>query len=215
MTKKRASKAKAERVKTPSKNEHGLTWQQESFAQLLASGRSQADAYRSAYPGSQEWKPETLHPAASKLSADYKVATRVKTLRAIITQQAIDEASTDKAWVMRRLKTVAERCLQAAPVLDKKGNPVLTATEHGGVVPAFEFNSMGANRSLELIGKENGMFIDRKEVGEPGAFDRMTDDELRRTIDEADAVIARARGKARDDRKGRGARRAQTSSRAT
>ena len=40
-----------------------------------------------------------------------------------------------------------------------------------------------ANRALELLGKELGMFIDRKEVGAPGDFDMIEDpDELRRAL---------------------------------
>jgi hypothetical protein len=35
-----------------------------------------------------------------------------------------------------------------------------------------------ANKALELLGKEIGMFIDRKEIGEPGEFSRMSDEEL-------------------------------------
>jgi hypothetical protein len=31
---------------------------------------------------------------------------------------------------------------------------------------------------MELLGKELGMFIDRKEVGKPGEFENMTDEEL-------------------------------------
>ena len=34
------------------------------------------------------------------------------------------------------------------------------------------------NKALELLGKELGMFIDRKEVGGPNEFDRMSDEEL-------------------------------------
>ena len=33
-------------------------------------------------------------------------------------------------------------------------------------------------QALELIGKELGMFIDRKEVGGPNEFERMSDEEL-------------------------------------
>jgi hypothetical protein len=40
------------------------------------------------------------------------------------------------------------------------------------------YNGAVANRALELLGKELGMFIDRKEVGSPGEFERMTDEEL-------------------------------------
>ena len=37
-----------------------LTPKQEKFAQEVASGKSQADAYREAYPKSKKWKDETL-----------------------------------------------------------------------------------------------------------------------------------------------------------
>ena len=85
----KAGTNKAERVSTPSKNEYGLTWQQESYAQLLASGRSQADAHRAAYPSSQRWTVEALYPEASRLAADPKISARVRALRAVIAQQAI------------------------------------------------------------------------------------------------------------------------------
>ena len=205
------SKAEA-KVAKPSKNEFGLTANQESFAQLVASGRSQADAYRAAYPSSQEWTLGALYEEASRTAALPAVSLRVKYLRALITQQAIDAAVVDKAWVLKRLKTVAERCLQAAPVLDRKGKPVVIEAPDGESEdgePAFEaavafaFDPSGANRALELLGKEQGMFVDRKEIGEPGSFDKLDDDELSRAAAEADAIIAAASGSARDDRKDR------------
>lgn len=49
-----------------------------------------------------------------------------------------------------------------------------------------------ANKALELLGKELGMFIERKETGGPGDFARMNDDELRNFIAQS---IAGASGK--------------------
>jgi len=46
----------------------------------------------------------------------------------------------------------------------------------------------GVNRALELIGKELRMFVDRKEVGQPGEFahlENMSADELRAFIHQA------------------------------
>ena len=40
------------------------------------------------------------------------------------------------------------------------------------------YNGSVANKALELLGKELGMFIDRKEVGGPNEFARMSDEEL-------------------------------------
>lgn len=62
--------------------ERPLTPQQERFAVLVAGGTmTLADAYRIAYPKSKAWKPESLHPKASELAADSKVAARIRSLQ--------------------------------------------------------------------------------------------------------------------------------------
>lgn len=58
----------------------GLTDKQDKFAQLLVDGLNQTDAYKQSYVVGK-MKAETIYSAASKLAADYKVATRVKELR--------------------------------------------------------------------------------------------------------------------------------------
>jgi hypothetical protein len=40
-----------------------------------------------------------------------------------------------------------------------------------------------ANRALELLGKHQGMFIDRHEVGQPNQFANWTDEELEAFIE--------------------------------
>lgn len=57
-----------------------------------------------------------------------------------------------KSFVVANLKRVAERAMRAQPVLDAEGN------ETG----EFKFDSAGANRALELLGKSLGIFIDRQ-----------------------------------------------------
>jgi hypothetical protein len=66
-----------------------------------------------------------------------------------------------------------ERAMQAEPVIDAKGVPT----------GQYVYNGNVANRALELLGKELSMFVDRKEIGKPGAFDQLDDDELERTIE--------------------------------
>lgn len=65
--------------------------------------------------------------------------------------------------VIARLDEVARRCMQAEPVTDRQGRPVYTETPEGGDAVAYTFNATGANRSLELIGKHLGAFIERHE----------------------------------------------------
>lgn len=64
------------------KNEYGLTPAWESFATALASGESQSESYRIAYPRSRNWKDETVWKKASELAANGKVQGRVKDLQA-------------------------------------------------------------------------------------------------------------------------------------
>src|SRR5579862_8195563 len=63
----------------------------------------------------------------------------------------------DQEWVMRRLRAISDRCMQAAPVLDGKGTPVMVENDDGEIVPAFVFNAAGVNRATELLGKHLGM----------------------------------------------------------
>ncbi len=58
-----------------------LTPKQEAFATGVASGLSQAEAYRQAYPKAQGWKDETVWSKASTMAKDEKVQARIQELR--------------------------------------------------------------------------------------------------------------------------------------
>lgn len=58
-----------------------LTPKQEAFATGIASGLSQAEAYRQAYPKAQSWKDETVWSKASTMAKDDKVQARIQELR--------------------------------------------------------------------------------------------------------------------------------------
>lgn len=61
---------------------------QEHFAQCIADGMTQADAYRTAYDASK-MKDSSIHVNASKLLADAKVAQRVAELKAKLASKAL------------------------------------------------------------------------------------------------------------------------------
>jgi phage terminase small subunit len=72
-------------------------------------------------------------------------------------QKALNERSNRTGitadWVLNSLKEVAERCMQGVPVTDREGN------ETG----EWKFDSSGANKSLELLGKHLKLFTDKVE----------------------------------------------------
>ena len=83
--------------------------------------------------------------------------------------------------------------MQARPVIDRAGNPT----------GSYVYNGAAANRALELLGKELGMFIERRENKIVDEFDSMTDKQIEAWLDER----AEARVKARQLREGPDVRR--------
>ena len=65
-----------------------LTAKQEAFAQAIASGMNQSDAYRSAY-NAGGMKAATINVKASQLAADGKVAGRLAELRTKLQDKAL------------------------------------------------------------------------------------------------------------------------------
>jgi phage terminase small subunit len=65
-----------------------LTAKQETFAQAIADGLGQADAYRMAYDA-EGMKDESIYPQASKLMKNPKVATRIGELKAQVADKQL------------------------------------------------------------------------------------------------------------------------------
>lgn len=65
-----------------------LTAKQEAFAQGIADGLGQADAYRAAYDAG-DMKDNTIYPRASELMKNSKVAARVAELRSQVQEKQL------------------------------------------------------------------------------------------------------------------------------
>jgi len=81
--------------------------------------------------------------------------------------QAIQFVMSEKAertqvksdWVILKLKTIVERCMQVEQVYDRDGKPT----------GRFDFDPSNASKALELLGRHIGMWDDRLQVtGEIG-----------------------------------------------
>lgn len=62
-----------------------------------------------------------------------------------------NKLGVDAAWIISRLKEVAERCMTAEPVMTKVNGESIESGE-------YKFDASGANRALELLGKHVGIF---------------------------------------------------------
>lgn len=79
-------------------------------------------------------------------------------------------------WVLESLKEVVERCMQAEPVMEKDSE--------GNMVPTgeYKFEHSGANRALELLGKNLKLFTDKFEHSGSIDLTGKTDEELEEII---------------------------------
>lgn len=128
----------------------------ERFAQALAAGKTADEAYQEA-----GYAPNRGN--AIRLKTNESVAKRVEELKSRIA----DGVVLSRQWVIERLVENAERAMQVEAVKDSSGKPTGEYRYEGSV----------ANRALELLGKEIGMFVDRKEI-RTGKLADLSDDEL-------------------------------------
>lgn len=61
----------------------------EIFAQAIVSGKTQADAYRDAYPTTATWKADSVHQKASVMAADVKVRSRIDQIRKEVAEKIL------------------------------------------------------------------------------------------------------------------------------
>jgi len=113
-----------------------LTARQEAFAQRLAVGDSQADAYREA--GFKSDNAGTIYAMSSKLASDLRIRQRVDALRAMV----------DRARAATQVVTAAS----ATAMLEEVYRRALVDKQHGAAATAV----MG-------IAKLNGLLVDKVE----------------------------------------------------
>jgi phage terminase small subunit len=65
-----------------------LTAKQELFAQCIADGMGQADAYRTAYDA-EDMKDSTVYPKASRMLSEGKIRARVDELKAMVVEKQL------------------------------------------------------------------------------------------------------------------------------
>lgn len=98
-----------------------LTLKQETFAQKIVEGMSQADAYRFAY-NCARMTDNSIYVNASKLVADAKVALRIQQLRDELAKESIMSAQERLEWLTGIIKDAEERTenkLKAADIMNK------------------------------------------------------------------------------------------------
>ena len=127
----------------------------ELFAQELAKGKTAESAHGLAgYKASRS--------GATQLKQNLSISNRVSELlverefiHAQATADAVKSTGLTKQWVIETLKENVARAMQAKPV---------KVDDDGEAIGEYQYQGSVANRALELLGKELGMFVERTEL---------------------------------------------------
>jgi hypothetical protein len=122
-----------------------LTAKQEAFAQAVAGGMSQAEAYRTNYDVDPNCKPETIWVNASQLMSDTNVSQRVALLK--------DEIAAKALWTREdSVRTLKEIALDAeARHGDKTGAIKELNAMHGFNAPTKTEMTIDFPRVINII----------------------------------------------------------------
>jgi len=94
------------------------------------------------------YSERTAKSQGARLLTNVDIATRIQELM----NKRSKRVEIDADWVLTQLKKVADRCMQEEAVMSG-GEPT----------GEFKFDSGGANKALELIGRNKKMFTDKIE----------------------------------------------------
>lgn len=105
------------------------------------------------------YSEKSARQQASRLLAIPEIRARVRELQ----QDLIDRLAVSQDYVVQQLLKTYERCLETTPVMQY--DPVSGQMEETGT---YQFDSKGALKALELLGKHTGAFDKREKQSSEG-----------------------------------------------
>ena len=83
-----------------------------------------------------------------------------------------DKTLISTEWVVKRLKEISDRCMTAEPVMIRTEEGMKESGE-------YKFDSSGANKATELLGRHIGIFEkDNKQKAAPADMSKLSDEDL-------------------------------------
>lgn len=129
-----------------------LTQVEEIFCLEYMVDMNQTKAYMRAFEMDNYSSASSL---SYRLFRKVQIVARIKELM----EERAQRMEINQDWVILSLKQIRERCLVAEPVLE--WNHETKQMEPTG---EYKFDSNGANRATELIGKHMGMFTTKLDI---------------------------------------------------
>jgi len=123
----------------------------ERFAQELAKGKTAEESYALAGFSPNRGNASVLKHKQNILERVSEILDEREAIHAQATAEAVKATGLTKEWVIETLKENVARSMQAKSMTDDDGN----------TIGEFQYQGSVANKALELLGKEIGMFVDR------------------------------------------------------
>tara|TARA_R100001086_G_C11848201_1_gene260872 strand:- start:24602 stop:25105 length:504 start_codon:yes stop_codon:yes gene_type:complete len=127
----------------------------ETFCHEYLKDLNATRAYKDVYKTKNQ---RTAESAAQRLLSNVEVQRRVQELM----DERSERVKIDADYVLNTIQEVAERCMQRAPVMVRLGKEMVQAIDEEGR-HVWRFDSSGANKSLELLGKHLKLFTEKFE----------------------------------------------------
>ena len=141
----------------------------EMFAKLTATGKDRASAYMGAGFAVCE-RRKASKKATRLLSQHPEIKARITEIEEMLHEQTLAATALTREYVIEQLTDNVDIAKAAKPVRDRDGK------ETG----EFKADLGAANRALELLGKEQGMFRDRLDIHTlDGELENMSSSQLR------------------------------------
>lgn len=96
------------------------------------------------------YSEKSAYSQAGRLLKNAEILARVRELQ----HEQVERLSVSADYVVLKLMETREKCMEPVPVLDSNGNQT----------GEYTFDSKGALRALELLGRHLGMFDDRLKI---------------------------------------------------
>ena len=122
-----------------------LNDKQKKFADEYIKCLNASEAYRKA--GYKSDNVGTVKNNSSKLLANTYIQEYIAERQAKLQKKT----EITQEWVLNRLKEISDRCMQEVPVMKRVDGEMVETGE-------FKFDSQGAVKSTELLGKHLGLF---------------------------------------------------------
>lgn len=128
------------------------------MAELNDKQRRFVDAYLIDLNGTQAAISAGYSSASAEVTAS-RLLRNAKVAKAIAAEQAkrAERVHVDQDYVLSSIVDTMERCKQASPVLDRRGEQVMTETPDGKKAAAYAFQPAAVLKGAELLMRHLGM----------------------------------------------------------